>query len=217
MFILLTLCGGMVLNKYLSSEPISEKEIQTSKRILYAAFSLCFVWPLVNFAVYLFWPDGQILVGTWGTGLFFQMVLNFPAFAAGTFLCVFHYQFNTEHKWFDGLSMGLKVVGLAVLLILSNGFCTLLDEGSYYSFSSPDQAHTIVVHEMKPIKIGTVTVYERLNPMLICERGSEETHENLPIAENNYSVSWQEDSVNVCFGDGEGGQKTISVLFDGNT
>ena len=110
--------------------------------------------------------------------------------------------------------MGLKIAGLAVLLLVSNGFCTLLDEGNYYTFSSPNQAHTIVVHEMKSFKIATITVYERINPLLVCERGVEDTNETMPLAENDYAVQWHENSVTFSFGDGEGGQKSISVSFD---
>ena len=214
LLVLLTLCGGMVLNKYLSSETLGEKEIETSKTILRVVFSLCLIWPFVNFAVYLLHPDGQILVGTWGTGLFFQIVLNFPAFAAGVFLCVFRYQLQTPHKGSDQLAMGLKIAGLAVLLLVSNGFCALLDEGKYYTFSSPNQAHTIVVHEMKSFQIATITVYERINPLLVCERGVEDTNKTMPLAENDYAVQWHENSVAFSFGDGEGGQKSISVSFD---
>lgn len=38
LLVLLTLCGGMALNKYLPSETLSEKEIQTSKTILRVVF-----------------------------------------------------------------------------------------------------------------------------------------------------------------------------------
>lgn len=214
LFILLTLCGSMVLNQYLSSEPLSEKEIKVSKTVLWCVFSLCLIWPFVNFAVYLLRPDGQILLGTWGTGLFLQIVLNFPAFAAAVFLCVFHYQLQTQHKAGDQLAMGLKIFGLVVLLCLSNGFCALLDEGKYYSFSSPDQAHTIVAHEMKSFKTGTITVYERLNPLLVCERGVENTYKNLPLEENDYTLQWNNTGVTLSFSDGEGGQKSISASLD---
>ena len=51
LLVLLTLCGGMALNKYLPSETLSEKEIETSKTILWVVFRLCLIWPFVNFAV----------------------------------------------------------------------------------------------------------------------------------------------------------------------
>lgn len=212
--ILLTLCGGMILNVYLSNQPVNEAVFKKSKMILYIGFSLCFIWPLFNLVVYFIAPEYKVMVGIWGTWLFLQIVWNFFAFASGTLLSVFHYRFKTEHKWDNKFLLGLKVVGLAVLLFISNVLCSLLDEGNYYSFSSPDNTHTIVVHERIFFKTGTLTVYERMNPLIICAQGAEEIYEIFPVMQNDYSINWNQDSVTFCFDNGRNEEKSILVLFD---
>ena len=206
----------MVLDFRLSSQTIDEKTVKKSRFILYVAFSLCFIWPFINLAVLMLPTNGiyQIMIGTWGTASLFQIIFNLIAFISGTLLCVIHYRLETEHRRNDQFLLGLKVFGLLALMLISNLICQVFDglSGCYHSFSSPDGLHTIVVGEEQIIHHVTITVYERLNPLIICSRDSDITDStNKPIEENDYSVVWYEDSVAFFFDDGE---KSILVSFD---
>lgn len=214
LLIMFTLCGCMAFDFYLSSQPVAQKTVQIGKIVLYGLFSLCFLWPFFGFAVYVAAPEYKIIVGTWGTVFFFERVFNMLAFVSGCLLGVLGYRLGTEHKVGDRILLGFKILGLVVLLLLSNVTCWVLDEGKYYSFSSPDKAHTIVVHEINAYKIGTVTVYERVNPFLVRMRGSAQTYKNRPVEAGNYAVVWQENSVTFSFDDGQGGQKSVFFAFD---
>ena len=130
----------------------------------------------------------QIMIGTWGTASLFQIIFNLIAFISGTLLCVIHYRLETEHRRNDQFLLGLKVFGLMALMLISNLICQVFDgfSGCYHSFSSPDGLHTIVVGEEQIIHHVTITVYERLNPLIICSRDSDVTDStNKPIEDEN--------------------------------
>lgn len=93
--------------------------IKREKVILYAAFSLCFIWPFINLAVWIL-PmnrDYEIMVGTWGTAFVFQIVFNCIAFISGTLLCIMYYRLEIEHKRSNQFFLGLKIFGLVALLL----------------------------------------------------------------------------------------------------
>lgn len=190
--------------------------IKRKKVILYAAFSLCFIWPFINLAVLMLPMNGEckILVGTWGTADFFQIVWNCIAFISGTLLCVMHDQLKTEHRWSDQFLLGLKVFGLVALLLISNAICWVLDEleGCHHSFSSPNGVHTIIVQETQIIHDVRITIYERINPLLICSRAIErKNNANKPIETDDYSLSWEENRVTFLYNDGK---ESIVVPLD---
>ena len=82
----------------------------------------------------------------------------------------------------------------------------------HFQSSSPDGRHTIVVGEKQIIHHVRVTVYERVNPLVVCFRAGDVTDiVSKPIEENDYSVSWYEDHVVFSFDEGE---KSIPVAFD---
>ena len=101
------------------------------------------------------------------------------------------------------------------MLLLSNVFCLFWDNGDCnHSFTSPDGAHTIVVHERSVLLAGSVSVYERVHPLVVHPRASETTDDGYkPIEAGDYAVTWHAGSVTVSFGDGAGGQKRCTLSF----
>lgn len=213
--ILCTVGGNMILGFYISHQQIEERILKNGKYILYFMLSLCFIWPVANLAFNLMVPNEKIMIGTWGTAPFFQIIFNFFAYISGNFLAVSHYYLETVHKLADRIFCYVTIFGLTVLLLLSNVFCLFLDEGKNYSFISPDQNHTIVVNEHNFLIAGWVTVYERKNPVMVSFRCREETDDgHLPILSNDYTITWYQDSVTFSFGDGQGGEENVIVYFD---
>ena len=214
LFVILSLCGAMVLDFHLSNHQIDERAVKKSRPVLYAAFSLCFLWPLFNFGLYLLAPEYEILIGTWGTGVFFQILFHFLAFLSGSLLSLFHYHLETGHKLGDRVFLGLTISGLVVFMLLSNLVCLFFGRGNCnHSFSSPDGAHTIVVRESSLIHHVRVTVYERVNPLLVRLRASKVTGSTIkPVETDHYSIRWYEDGVTFFFD--SGGADSISVSFD---
>lgn len=158
--------------------------------------------------------DYKIMVGTWGTAFVFQIVLNFVAFISGILLCVMHYRLETEHRRSDQFLLYFKVFGLVLLLLISNTICQVFDEleGCHHRFSSPDGIHTIIVEEAQMIHDVRVTVYERVNPLLVCLRASKvKDNTNKPIEIDDYSLKWKENSVTFFF---DQGKQNIFVPFD---
>ena len=215
LFILCTLCANMILSRYLYSHKVDERIIKKGKYSLYFLFFMCFIWPAINFLLYLILPNEKIMIGTWGTVPFFQTIFNFFAYISGNLLIVSYYCLKTEHNTSNRIVCGLKILGLTVLLIISNVFCLFLDEGENYSFTSSDSIHTIVVNERNFLIAGWVTVYERKNPFIVYFNCQEETDDGyLPILNNDYTVTWHQDSATFLFGDGEGGEKSVTISFD---
>lgn len=213
--ILCTLGGDIALWSYLSNKQMEARILKQGKYILYFMLSLCCIWPVTNLALNFIMPNAKIMIGTWGTAPFFQIIFHFFAYLSGNFLVVSYYYLKTAHKWADRIFLYATVFGLTVLLLLSNVFCLFLDEGNNYSFTSPDQSHTIVVNEHNFLIAGWVTVYERKNPLMVYFHGQESTDDGyLPVLSNDYSVLWYQDGVSFSFGDGAGGEKNITISFD---
>lgn len=211
----IALCAGILADLAASGRQANETSVKKGKLLLCAAFSLCFIWPVLNIGMYLIAPGCEFLLGTWGTGPVFQCLFNDLALISGTLLAVLHYRLSSGHKLSDRFFLGLTVLGLAVLLLLSNVFCLFWDNGDCnHSFTSPDGAHTIVVHERSVLLAGSVSVYERVHPLVVHLRASETTDDGYkPIEAGDYAVTWHADSVTVSFGDGAGGQKRCTLSF----
>ena len=211
----IALGAGILADQAVSGRQADETAVKRSKLLLCAAFSLCFLWPVLHIGMYLIAPGHAFLLGTWGTGPVFQCLFNDLAFISGTLLAVLHYRLGSEHKPSDRVFLGLTVFGLAVLLLLSNLFCLFWDNGDCnHSFTSPDGAHTIVVHERSVLLAGSVSVYERVHPLVVRLWASEITDDGYkPIEAGDYAVTWHTDSVTVSFGDGAGEQKSCTLSF----
>ena len=214
-FILCTFFINVVLVEYLSKQQMNEDILKKVKIILYILFSLCFIWAIVHFSLSLLIPNKKFLIGTWGTAPFFQVVFNFLAYISINILYVFDYYLKTKHNIWDKTTLSLKIFGLTIILLISNVFCIFLDEGKNYSFTSPDNNHTIVVNEHNFFQAGWVTVYERNNPLIVSFYCQERTDDGyLPILSEDYNVTWEKEKVTFTFGDGQGGEEYITILFD---
>lgn len=177
------------------------------KGLLYAAFSLCFLWPFVNLAVWMLPVSGEykILVGTWGSAELIQIGLNGIAFISGSLLCVLHVFRKTERRSSTYILLGLKLFGLLALLLISNTVCLISNslEGCHHSFTSPDGTHTIIVQETQIIHDVRITVHERVNPLLVCVRAREVKNNTIkPIELEEYSLQWDENSVTFFYNNG---------------
>ena len=177
------------------------------KGLLYAAFSLCFLWPFVNLAVWMLPVSGEykILVGTWGSAELIQIGLNCIAFISGILLCVLHVFKETERRSSTYILLGLKLFGLLALLLISNTVCLISNslEGCHHSFTSPDGAHTIIVQETQIIHDVRITVHERVNPLLVCVRAREvKNNTTKPIDMEEYSLQWDANSVTFFYNNG---------------
>lgn len=214
-FILCTFFINVVLGEYLSKRQVEEDTLKKVKIILYILLSLCFIWAIIHFFLSLLIPNKKFLIGTWGTAPFFQVIFNFLAYISINILYVFDYYSKTRRNIWDKTALSLKIFGLTVILLISNVFCIFLDEGKNYSFTSPDNSHTIVVNERNFFQAGWVTVYERNNPLIVSFYYQETTDDgHLPIASEDYIVTWEEEKVTFLFGDGQGEEKYITILFD---
>ena len=183
------------------------------KHILY----LCLViWLAFPCAVFMIWVSGyELLIGTHGTAFFMQSVMNCAAALSGAVL-VFLHDRTTSKTVKNKAALFLAAAGIAMLLLCGNFFCKLLDSGEeYHSFQSPDGAHRIVVMEkVSPIS-GQVTLYERVNPFLICRKDGIITDDGYrPVCAGEYSLVWQGDTVMLTVSNGAGGRETISVILN---
>ena len=156
--------------------------------------------------------DVVVMVGTWGTGFFFQRIFNQLAFISGVFLAVLHYRLDTEGGLGSRLALGLTVSVLMALLVISNTVCLFFDDTRRYGFASPDGRHAIVVEEEGFLQAGWIRVYERINPLVVRLRETEATHDSYgTLFAGDYTVTWREDGVTLVF---EGGTGVISLTFD---
>lgn len=185
------------------------------KLCFYILFSLCLIWPLFLLTIWLLFPGYEFMIGTWGTEFTFQRVLNALAFLCGTLLGIFRFR-ETARRLIHCIALGSVIIGLAVLLLISNSLILLLDDRDIYSFSSPDNSHTIAVSETSFLQSGNVTVYERVSPFFVYLKESKVTDDGYrPIGNKDYSVVWNKNDVTVSFGNGTGQTESITVTFDG--
>lgn len=97
----IALCVGILADLAASGRQANETSVKKGKLLLCAAFSLCFIWPVLNIGMYLIAPGCEFLLGTWGTGPVFQCLFNDLAFISGTLLAVLHYRLSSGHKLSD--------------------------------------------------------------------------------------------------------------------
>ena len=85
----------------------------------------------------------------------------------------------------------------------------------YHSFTSPDNAHTIILEESISFTSEQIDLYERVNPFLIHPKEHIIIdYWCLPICNGTYSLVWDGDTVTLSVFDGFGKNDTISVALD---
>jgi len=175
------------------------------------------IWLLFPCAVYMTWVSGyQVLIGTCGTEFLIQTILNCAAALCGAALAFLHYR-ETRRTLINKAALFLAAAGIVSSLSFVNFFCMFLDSGQeYHSFRSPDGTHDIVIMENISIIAGRVTIFERVNPFLITQKGELITDDGYrPVCAGEYSLIWHGDTATLTVADGAGGQKTLSVTLNG--
>ena len=183
------------------------------RRFLYAYLALWLAFPCVVFIIWV--QNYELLIGSTGTAFFIQSILNCIAAVCGITLAFLHYR-ETEKALKNKIILAVIAAGTAFLLLCGNFLCIFFDGfEEYHSFTSPDGIHTIVIMENVSLISGQVTLYERVNPLLIYPKERIITDDGYrPVCAGKYSLVWQGDTVTLSVANGAGWNETISVTLD---
>lgn len=183
------------------------------RRFLYAYLALWLAFPCVVFIIWV--QNYELLIGSTGTAFFIQSILNCIAAVCGITLAFLHYR-ETKKALKNKVILAVIAGGVALVLLCWNFLCVLLNGAEeYHSFTSPDNTHTIVIMENVSLISGQVTLYERVNPLLIYPKERIITDDGYrPVCAGKYSLVWQGDTVTLSVANGAGWNETISVTLD---
>lgn len=105
-----------------------------------------------------------------------------------------------------------------IILIVGFLFGSLIFLGdhlvsSYYTFTSPDKKHTLVVDEASLLLSANVSLFERINPLFIEDLGAETSPDDgfSPISAGKYWIKWDGNRVSLAVFD-EHGTRTWDVV-----
>mgnify|MGYP001076250835 CR=1 FL=1 len=183
------------------------------RKLLYLYLALWLAFPCIVIIIWMM--DYNLLIGTTGTAFRIQGILNCIAAVCGVTLAFLQYR-ETEKALKNKIILAVIAAGTVFLLLCGNFLCIFFDRGEeYHSFTSPDGIHTIVIMENVSLISGQVTLYERVNPLLIYPKERIITDDGYrPVCAGKYSLVWQGDTVTLSVTNGAGWNETISVTLD---
>ena len=182
------------------------------RKFLYLYLALWLAFPCIVIIIWMM--HYNLLIGTTGTAFRIQGILNCIAAVCGITLTFLHYR-ETEKALKNKIILAVIAAGTAFLLLCGNFLCIFFDGfEEYHSFTSPDGIHTIVIMENVILISGQVTLYERVNPLLIYPKERIITDDGYrPVCAGKYSLVWQGDTIILSVANGSGGNKTISFTL----
>ena len=183
------------------------------RKFLYLYLALWLAFPCIVIIIWMM--DYNLLIETTGTAFRIQGILNCIAAVCGITLAVLHYR-ETEKALKNKITLAVIAAGTAFLLLCGNFLCIFFDGfEEYHSFTSPNGIHTIVIMENISLISGQVTLYERVNPLLIYPKERIITDDGYrPVCAGKYSLVWQGETVTLSVANGAGWNETISVTLD---
>ncbi len=107
----------------------------------------------------------------------------------------------------------LVISGMMIYCVGISGFFSR--PYTYYDFTSPDGKYTVIAGEWSWLHGGGVNFYERINLLFVKRIGSFSTDDGYePIRNNDFSVAWNENSMDFTANNGNGKDETVNLICE---
>lgn len=107
------------------------------------------------------------------------------------------------------------VVCLALIGVPYAWLAGFITEPRYFTFSSPDGVHTIIVEEESFMLAGFGSIYEKKNALFMSKKAEYGTDNGYrPFSLNNYQLTWGQENVTITYSFGSMGvDRSVEIPF----